>query len=33
VISPVTIGQVVGFGGFGYILALTALINLEKEVV
>ncbi len=33
VISPVTIGQVVGFGGYGYILAITALLNLEKEVV
>jgi len=33
VISPVTIGQIVGFGGYGYILAITALINLEKEIV
>lgn len=33
VISPVTIGQVVGFGGYGYILAITALLNLEKEIV
>ena len=33
VISPVTIGQVVGFGGYGYIMALQALLNLEKEVV
>lgn len=33
VISPVTIGQVVGFGGHGYVLALTALLNLEREVV
>lgn len=33
VISPVTIGQVVGFGGYGYVLAMTALLNLEKEVV
>ncbi len=33
VISPVTIGQVVGFGGYGYIMAITALVNLEKEVV
>jgi len=33
VIAPITIGQVVGFGGVGYILAMTALLNLEKEVV
>ena len=33
VIAPVTIGQVVGFGGHGYVLAMTALLNLEKEVV
>lgn len=33
VISPVTIGQIVGFGGHGYVLALHALANLEKEVV
>lgn len=33
VISPVTIGQVVGFGGYGYILAITALLNLEKEII
>lgn len=33
VISPITIGQIVGFGGHGYILALNALLNLDKEVV
>lgn len=33
VISPVTIGQVVGFGGYGYIMALQGLLNLEREVV
>ena len=33
VISPVTVGQIVGFGGYGYTLAMTALLNLEKEVV
>ena len=33
VIAPITIGQVVGFGGYGYVMAITALVNLEKEVV
>lgn len=33
VISPITVGQVVGFGGHGYVMAMTALLNLEKEVV
>ena len=33
VISPVTVGQIVGFGGYGYTLAMTALLNLEKDVV
>lgn len=33
VIAPVTVGQVVGFGGFGYVLALQAIRNLVSEVV
>ena len=33
VISPVTLGQIVGFGGYGYIMALRALINLTQEIV
>lgn len=33
VIAPITIGQIIGFGGHGYVLALHALANLEKEVV
>lgn len=33
VIAPITLGQVVGFGGYGYVMALTALLNFDKEVV
>ena len=33
IISPITVGQIVGFGGHGYILALQALISIQKEVV
>jgi 3-dehydroquinate dehydratase-2 len=33
VISPVTVGQIVGLGSAGYVLALHALIKIEKEVV
>lgn len=33
VIAPVTLGQVVGFGGFGYVMALQAIQNVEREVV
>lgn len=33
VISPITIGQVVGFGGYGYVMAIQGILNLEREVV
>lgn len=33
VIAPVTIGQIVGFGGYGYILALQAVVTLEGESI
>lgn len=33
VISPVTVGQIVGFGGYGYILAIKALSNLKAAVI
>jgi 3-dehydroquinate dehydratase II len=33
VIAPITVGQVVGFGGYGYVMALHSMINLVQEVV
>ena len=33
VIAPVTLGQIVGFGGYGYVLALEAVLNVEREVI
>lgn len=33
VIAPVTVGQIVGFGGNGYVLALEALVSVEREVI
>lgn len=33
VIAPITIGQIVGFGGHSYALAIQALLDMHKEVV
>ena len=33
VIAPVALGQISGFGGYGYLLALRAIQNLHEEVV
>lgn len=33
IIAPISIGQIVGFGSHGYVLALHALMNLEEESV
>ncbi|HZH98619.1 MAG TPA: type II 3-dehydroquinate dehydratase [Fimbriimonadaceae bacterium] len=33
VVAPVTVGQVVGFGGEGYSIAMQALTKLEREAV
>lgn len=33
VVAPICVGQIVGFGGYGYVLALLALRNFAQEVV
>lgn len=33
VISPITVGQIVGFGGDGYVLAMQALAKLMRDIV
>ena len=33
VVSPVTLGQIAGFGGYSYVLALEAILNAEREVI
>lgn len=33
VIAPIALGQIAGFGGFGYVMALQAIQNVEREVV
>lgn len=33
VISPISAGQIVGFGGYGYVLALMALLDQRKELL
>ncbi len=33
VIAPITVGQIVGFGPQGYLLALSALSNMQKEQI
>jgi 3-dehydroquinate dehydratase-2 len=33
VIAPITVGQIVGFSGHGYLLALQALVALKRETV
>ncbi len=33
VIAPITLGQIIGFGGYGYLMALEALQQVQREVV
>jgi 3-dehydroquinate dehydratase II len=33
VVSPVTLGQIVGFGGYGYVMALEAIVQMLKETL
>jgi len=33
VIAPISAGQIVGFGGYGYVLALMALLDQRKELL
>jgi 3-dehydroquinate dehydratase-2 len=33
VIAPITLGQIVGFGGYGYLMALEALQQVQREVI
>ncbi|HWA83243.1 MAG TPA: type II 3-dehydroquinate dehydratase [Fimbriimonadaceae bacterium] len=33
VIAPITLGQIVGFGGYGYVIAIQAILNVEREVI
>ena len=33
VISPISLGQVVGFGGFGYVMAIEAIVHMLRETL
>lgn len=33
VVAPITVGQITGLGGYGYVLALKALVNFKEAVV